>query len=71
MSYELLKSVRVGDRVTIFTPQGQERSGRAVIIEATPGVVVLNGGGRYGTPICATARNILKVKPAKRAKGAA
>jgi hypothetical protein len=60
---QLLAAVRPGDRVTILTPQGQERSGRCVL--KYPDRAVLNLGGAHGTPGVATARNIVRVKKAK------
>jgi hypothetical protein len=61
---ELLASIRVGDRVTIETPQGQTRSGRAVM--RGPSGWVLNMGGPHGTPGVATHRNIVKVTRRRR-----
>ncbi len=58
----LLNSIAPGDQVTISTPQGGKRSGRAVM--RGPHGWVLNAGGKHGTPIVATERNILKVAPA-------
>ena len=54
--------VRVGDRCTIRTRQGQEISGKAVIINRAQNVVVLNGGGKYGRPVIACEENIVKVR---------
>jgi len=50
--------ISAGMRVTIRTPQGQERSGRAVMLG--PVGWVLNMGGRYGTPAVATERNFVR-----------
>lgn len=52
--------IRSGDRVTIRTPQGQERSGKAVM--RGPHGWVLNLGGAHGTPGIADERNIVKHK---------
>lgn len=57
--------VGVGDRVTVLTPQGQERSGKVMILNAQAGVAVLNGGGKYGTPVVACEGNIVRVKAKK------
>lgn len=56
----ILDTIKVGDRVTILSPQGQEHSGRAVM--RGPHGWVLNMGGRYGTPGVATERNIVRVR---------
>lgn len=55
----LLDRIKVGVRVTIQTPHGQERTGRVVML-GTHGWV-LNLGGRYGTPGVATVENIVAV----------
>jgi hypothetical protein len=60
----LIDSVRHGDRVTILTPQGQERSGRAVMRSSHDGWV-LNGGGRHGTPLLADDSNTVRINFAK------
>ena len=59
-----------GDRVTIRTPQGQLRSGKAVSLLFFANHCVLNMGGKYGTPAVADQRNIVAVKSAKGKKGA-
>ena len=46
---ELIDNIRPGDRVTIKTPQGQERTGTAVM-RSSAGGWVLNMGGAHGTP---------------------
>lgn len=56
--------IQAGDRVTIRTPQGQKRTGRAVM--RGPGGWVLNLGGRYGTPGIAAPENIVSVRRGKR-----
>lgn len=53
-------AIRPGSRVTIRTPQGQERTGRAVM-RSSEGGWVLNMGGKYGTPGLASDRNIVAV----------
>lgn len=59
----LVDAIRFGDRVTIVTPHGQQRTGRAVM-RGDYGWV-LNLGGRYGTPGIATDENTVKVVPAR------
>jgi len=61
-----LKTIKPGDRVTIVTPQGQERTGRAVM--RGPHGWVLNMGGKHGRPAVASERNIVAVK-AKGSRG--
>jgi hypothetical protein len=61
----LIECVRPGDRVTIITPQGQERTGRAVM-PCSAGGWVLNMGGRHGTPGIAGESNTVRVKPARK-----
>jgi hypothetical protein len=56
----LIDAIRPGMRVTIMTPQGQERSGKAVM-RSSDGGWVLNMGGVHGTPGIANDRNIVKV----------
>ncbi len=55
----LVDTIRPRDKVTILTPQGQERTGRAVM--RGPYGWVLNMGGRHGTPGVATDENIVRV----------
>jgi hypothetical protein len=52
-----------GDRVTILTPHGQQRTGTVVM--RGPYGWVLNLGGKHGTPGIATDENIIKVVPKK------
>ena len=59
-----LDGIRAGDRVTIRTPQGQERAGRAVM--RGPAGWVLNMGGAHGTPGIASEENIVKVRKGRR-----
>lgn len=61
---ELIARIRAGSRVTILTPHGQRRSGRAVM-RSSEGGWVLNGGGRYGTPLLANERNVVSVSGGK------
>ena len=61
----LIDAVEHGDRVTILTPQGQERTGKAVM-RSSVGGWVLNMGGPHGTPGLADDRNVVKVRKAKR-----
>lgn len=56
---EAFASIKAGVRVTIRTPQGQERSGKAVM--RGPYGWVLNLGGKHGTPGIASPENIVKV----------
>lgn len=58
--------IRPGDRVTIRTPQGQSRTGRAQLLLCNPaaGTVVLNMGGRYGTPAVCTPDNFVRASRA-------
>lgn len=60
---DLIDAVRPGMRVTIRTPQGQERSGKAVM-RSDDGGWVLNMGGAHGTPGIANSNNIVKVSGA-------
>lgn len=54
--------IKAGDRVTIVNRFGQQRTGRAVM-RSQYGGWVLNMGGRHGTPVVATAENIVRVTP--------
>lgn len=56
---EVLQSIEPGDRVTIRNAQGREHSGRAQLVYDTH--TVLDGGGAHGTPLIATASNIVRV----------
>lgn len=60
----LVDLARPGDRITIRTRNGQSVTGRATIINRKHGCVVLNLGGRYGTPGIATDDNLVKIKRA-------
>lgn len=51
--------IEPGDRVTIRTPQGRERIGRARL--AYPTHAVLDGGGAHGTPLVAAADNLVRI----------
>jgi hypothetical protein len=53
--------LRAGDRVTIGTPPAQFRTGRAQRLLCNPaaGTVVLNMGGKYGTPAVCTPDNFV------------
>jgi hypothetical protein len=57
----LMGQIRAGDRVTIRTPQGQERTGRAVMTSSEGGWV-LNMGGRHGTPGLVNERNVVAIR---------
>lgn len=55
----LVDAIRPGCRVTITTPHGHQRTGRAVM--RGPVGWVLNMGGRHGTPAIATDDNTNRV----------
>jgi peptidoglycan hydrolase-like protein with peptidoglycan-binding domain len=59
-SAEEFAKIGPGDRVTILTPHGQERSGRVVM--RGPAGWVLNLGGAHGTPGIAHEGNVVKVR---------
>ncbi len=61
----LFQSIKPGDRVTIKTPHGGERSGRAVMFNKRFQSWVLNMGGAHGIPGLADERNTIAVKAAK------
>lgn len=70
----LIGSILPGDRVTILVPAGMGRNGQEwsestgkAVMRSAHGGWVLNMGGRHGTPGIADARNIVSVRPAKRA----
>jgi hypothetical protein len=65
---DIVKSISPGDRVTIRTPQGQERTGRAVMLSSHGGWV-LNMGGAHGTPGLADDENIVRVVKKKSKQG--
>lgn len=60
MSHQLIAAARPGDRIVIRTPQGQTRRGTVVLKFTTH--LVLNGGGRHGTPLVATPDNIVSLR---------
>ncbi|MBZ5532610.1 MAG: hypothetical protein LAO20_14350 [Acidobacteriia bacterium] len=60
----LVDAIRPGDRVTIVTPHGQQRTGRAVMPSSSGGWV-LNMGGAHGTPGIASDSNIVRVSKKK------
>ncbi len=53
-------TIKPGCRVTIVTPQYQQRTGRAVM--RGPAGWVLNMGGKHGTPGIATESNVIMVR---------
>lgn len=55
------EEIRPGDRVTILTPQNQERSGRVVMKSGDKLGWVLNCGGKHGTPALAYPENTVKI----------
>lgn len=66
MSQSLIAAARPGDRVTIATPQGNKRTGRVTLAYSTH--LVLNLGGKHGTPGVATADNIVSLRFMKGAR---
>lgn len=54
--------IRVGDQVTILTPQNQQVRGRAVMRNRQVGCWVLNAGGAHGRPVIADEENIVSVR---------
>lgn len=60
----LIDSVRPGDRVTIITQHGNKLKGRAAM-RSSVGGWVLNGGGKFGTPLLASDENTIKVSPSR------
>lgn len=70
--FELLGTIRAGDKVTILVPNGigrhgpewKEKTGRAVM-RGDHGWV-LNMGGRFGTPGVATPENLVRVRKVNR-----
>lgn len=63
----VMDKIKRGDRVTIRTPQGQERSGKAVM-RSSEGGWVLNMGGPHGTPGLVNDRNLVWHKSMGRRK---
>lgn len=61
MAKTLVSVIKPGDKVTIVTPQGQQRTGRAVM-RSSHGGWVLNMGGKHGTPGIADDSNIVAVR---------
>lgn len=59
----LLEEIRHGDKVTISSRYGRDRTGRAVM--RGPAGWVLNMGGRHGTPAVATTENLVAVRRGK------
>lgn len=59
---EMLASIRVGDSVTLRTPQGQNSTGKAVMRSSPIPGWVLDLGGRYGRPGVVTVDNIVAVR---------
>jgi hypothetical protein len=55
------KGIRSGDRVTYRTPQGQVKTGTAVGLLLFPDHVVINVGGKHGTPQVVDASNFVSV----------
>jgi len=60
----LFDQIKAGSRVTIVTPQGQKRTGRAVMYNRQYDTWVLNMGGKHGTPGIASDKNVVKVSGA-------
>lgn len=65
-----ISEITPGDRVTYLDRFGKERTGTATIINRKADVVVLNMGGRYGTPACAGPDQIVKVRKGRAPHGA-
>lgn len=63
----LVDAIEPGDRVTIVTPRGYQRTGKAVM-RSSYGGWVLNGGGPHGTPLLADDSNIINVVKARKPK---
>lgn len=63
-----IKAIRPGDIVRITTRHGQVLRGRAVM-PSSDGGWVLNGGGRYGTPLLAYQSNLVSIRKSKRRHG--
>lgn len=73
---DLIHSIRPGDKVTALFPAGmaikngkavhefKERTGKVNPLLIFPDHVVIDLGGRYGTPGVVTAENILRVRKA-------
>lgn len=59
----LIELARPGDRVSALFPAGggeyKRKTGKVAIARARYGTLVLNLGGRFGTPGCVTAKNIV------------
>ena len=59
-------SIKAGDTVTILSAHKQEQTGRAVMYNPKYSSWVLNlRGSRHGTPIIATAENVVRVRNKK------
>jgi hypothetical protein len=56
---DILEAVEPGDLVVVCLCHGQERRGRAQIV--LPTHAVLDGGSAHGSPVVATADNIVRV----------
>ena len=54
---QYIESLNPGDRVRFVLPHGGTKSGRVVMAFATH--VVVNGGGRYGTPYVVDHNNVI------------
>jgi hypothetical protein len=57
-----LFNIKPGEYVSIRTVHGQYRGGRAQALLIFDTHVVLDGGGRHGTPIVATPENIYTIR---------
>jgi hypothetical protein len=53
----VFKGIQAGDRVTFLTPRGHKSEGRARALLLFPTHVVVNCGGRHGTPAVVNERN--------------
>lgn len=68
----VFSQARRGDIVVVNVPAGIGRNGpefkqrRGRVVMAFPTHLVLNGGGRHGTPLVADATNYVRMIPAAR-----
>lgn len=65
---DLFDNIKPGHTVHYLTPQGQTRKGRVVMNKGTH--LVLNAGGKYGTPQVVTPRNFVKAQDGTRVTSA-
>lgn len=58
----LFDQIKNGSKVTIVTPHGSNRTGRAVMFNRQHQCWVLNLGGKHGTPGLASESNVIAVR---------